>query len=373
MGYDGNFTDTILSIYDAAIESDGWAAAIGNITGHVGGDGGLFVGFSWTGDFVSILHSVGASPESDRSYREKWLRNPWADRAVRQPIGTAFANEALIDTATLERTNYYQDFLRPIDIMHGLSSCLAGDPNFLAGITISRSHRAGAYDQSEIETFGALVPHLQRAAQIQLRLTGWDPLATAALDLLDCLSLGVVLLDARGDMLFANEAARRLAGRCDGLRLDGGRISAATAPDRATLERLITDALNLGRHEVSAGGGGMTVARAGGRTPLHLLVTPLVGAAATALAGTGVAIFIRDPDDRSRQDSTLQQLFDLTPAEARVAALIAAGSGIAAAARATGIGRNTVKTHLARIFAKTGVRRQSELAALVGSLPHVSI
>lgn len=371
MGYDSRFADTITSIYDAAVDVDGWPAAIGRIAGDVGGEGGCFVGFSWAGEDVSVFRTYGADADFDRIYREKWARNPWADRNIRQPMGAAFTTDALLDLATLERTEYYQAFLRPLDIAHGLSTLLAGNTDFLAGMTISRSRRAGAYDQAEVEAFQALVPHLQRAAQIQLRLAGWAPRALLAVEALDRLAMGVVLLDARGDMVFANAAARRIAERHDGLVLERGRLSAAAAKDRERLRRLIVDALKLGGGDVSAGGGGMTVASGGGR-PLQLLVTPLVGTAAEALACRGAAVFIRDADARRGPDADLlQQLFDLTPAEARVAALIAAGAGVAEAASATGIGANTVKTHLARVFAKTGARRQSELAALVGAMPDI--
>lgn len=372
MSYDSRFADTILSIYDAAVDIDAWPAAIGRIAGHVGGEGGCFVGFSWNGDTVSVFRTLGGDAGSDRTYQQKWARNPWADRSIRQPVGTAFATDALIDLPMLERTEYYQNFLRPLEIAHGLSTALAGSPDFLAGLAITRSRRAGAYDQAAIETFRALVPHLQRAAQIQLRLAGWEPRATLALALLDRLSVGVVLIGGRGDVLFANEAARRIADRHDGLVLGRGRLSAAAAKDRDRLQRLVADALRLGRGETGVGGGGMTVASAGGGLPLRLLVTPLVGTAADALACRGAAVFIRDPErDGAPDGDLLRQVFDLTPAEARIAALVAAGSGVAEAARATGTGPNTVKTHLARVFTKTGTRRQSELAALLGDLPGV--
>lgn len=374
MSYDDGFGGTITSIYDAAVDIDGWPAALGRIGGHVGGDGGCFVGFSWTGDTVTVFRTLGADPAFDQIYRDRWARNPWADRNILQPVGTAFASDQLIDLATLERTEYYQEFLRPLDIGHGLSSLLGGNRDFLAGMTISRSRRAGAYDEAAVATLQALVPHLQRAAQIQLRLRGWEPRALLAVDLLDRLSFGVVLLGVDGALLFANVAARRIAERHDGLLLTRERLSAVGTPDRRRLDRLIVDALNLARGAASAGGGGMTVASAEGGLPIHLLVTPLVGAAAEALACQGVAVFIRDPDARhGTDDAALRQLFDLTPAEARVAALIASGAGVAATASAMGIGQTTVKTHLARIFGKTGVRRQSELAALVGALPRVVI
>ena len=64
----------------------------------------------------------------------------------------------------------------------------------------------------------------------------------------------------------------------------------------------------------------------------------------------------------------LAALFNLTAAEARVFCQIAAGRTQAAVAMALGIAASTVKTHLLRLFAKTGTRRQADLVKLAGSL-----
>jgi DNA-binding CsgD family transcriptional regulator len=67
-------------------------------------------------------------------------------------------------------------------------------------------------------------------------------------------------------------------------------------------------------------------------------------------------------------EAVLTTLFDLTPAEARV--LLRVGSGLPASrsALSLGIGENTLKTHLNRIFAKTGTRRQADLVKLISDI-----
>jgi DNA-binding CsgD family transcriptional regulator len=61
----------------------------------------------------------------------------------------------------------------------------------------------------------------------------------------------------------------------------------------------------------------------------------------------------------------VQGLFDLTPAEARIAALIGSGLPPRSAAERLGITEETARTTLKHVFAKVGVSRQSELAALL--------
>jgi DNA-binding CsgD family transcriptional regulator len=55
----------------------------------------------------------------------------------------------------------------------------------------------------------------------------------------------------------------------------------------------------------------------------------------------------------------------LTPAEMRVAAMIAKGHGAKATAKKLGLSHETVRNHLKAIFAKTNTHRQSALAVLV--------
>src|SRR5947209_1051100 len=62
----------------------------------------------------------------------------------------------------------------------------------------------------------ALIPHLQRAVQLQLRLAGVDGPPTGSAEILNRLLQGVLLVDAGARVIFANRAAERM------LRAGGG-------------------------------------------------------------------------------------------------------------------------------------------------------
>jgi DNA-binding CsgD family transcriptional regulator len=61
----------------------------------------------------------------------------------------------------------------------------------------------------------------------------------------------------------------------------------------------------------------------------------------------------------------LRSRFGLTAGEARVALEMTSAEGRAAAAQRLGVSVATLKTHLVRIFEKTGVSRQAELVRLL--------
>jgi DNA-binding CsgD family transcriptional regulator len=61
-------------------------------------------------------------------------------------------------------------------------------------------------------------------------------------------------------------------------------------------------------------------------------------------------------------------VYGLTDAEQRIAGAVAEGNTSLQAAKALGLSEATVRTHLTRIFSKTGVSRQAELIALMHRL-----
>jgi DNA-binding CsgD family transcriptional regulator len=81
------------------------------------------------------------------------------------------------------------------------------------------------------------------------------------------------------------------------------------------------------------------------------------------------AVFITRPSDpRPRDVGAVAASFGLTPAEARMLQHLAAGATVNEAIEALDISPNTAKTHLARIFSKTGASRQTDLIALINRM-----
>ena len=64
----------------------------------------------------------------------------------------------------------------------------------------------------------------------------------------------------------------------------------------------------------------------------------------------------------------LQGLFDLTPAEARVARAVSGQTALESIARSLGVSRETVRTQLKAVLAKTGTARQVDLVGLLSGL-----
>jgi DNA-binding CsgD family transcriptional regulator len=100
-----------------------------------------------------------------------------------------------------------------------------------------------------------------------------------------------------------------------------------------------------------------------------MTVLPVDGAARTPFLGARVLLTLTDLDAETQPDSTvIAQAFGLSPAETRLALLISNGTSPTEAAEQLGIARETARSQLKTVFAKTGTHRQAELAALLARI-----
>jgi len=68
----------------------------------------------------------------------------------------------------------------------------------------------------------------------------------------------------------------------------------------------------------------------------------------------------------------LEEYFKLTPAEARLAQLMARAASVEDASRRLGVKLCTARSQLAAIFEKTATARQAELVVLLSRMAHLS-
>ena len=113
------------------------------------------------------------------------------------------------------------------------------------------------------------------------------------------------------------------------------------------------------------------IERPSGQPPLLLIVDRVLRQPPTFGAGSKAMLLVRIVNLGHEQVGKiypLRAMFELTAAETRVAELIATGRSPADAARHLALSMNTVRTHLTRIFDKTGVRSLHALVRLLMAL-----
>jgi DNA-binding CsgD family transcriptional regulator len=116
----------------------------------------------------------------------------------------------------------------------------------------------------------------------------------------------------------------------------------------------------------------LTLSRPSGAQPLFAVVKPLdLGSGLLHEARSSVGVFVSDSNARVRiPPEALRIAFDVTPAEARVASLLAEGLGPSRIANILQLSTHTVRNEIKSMFLKTSTNRQSELIRLLLSFPY---
>jgi DNA-binding CsgD family transcriptional regulator len=242
---------------------------------------------------------------------------------------------------------------------------------FVGVMTMQRGRRSGHPSGDDVALFARMAPHLERAFELEYRIGAETFKTAAAADLLDTSPLGIVMLDRRGRIVFANRAACAMAAATEAFTLAADGIRALRAPDDAVLQRLIGGTVRPTDDIRAARGGALRLPRRSGRHDYALLVTPLPAATGLFSRLAPVScVLITDPEATTvPAGDLLHQLYRLTPAEIRVAERLAAGDPPKRIAITLNISTATAREHLRALYRKTETAGQADLLGLLLRLP----
>jgi len=356
-------------IYKAAGDPAGWSALLYRLAQVFGSNG------------ISVHHHQIPSQES--SFSGDWnidpasisdyvnyygLRNIWSSFRRRLFFaGSVNASQMMCPEEVFQQSEYYNDFLRRYDLFHCLVATLRDDEAAFSNLTIFRPKNAERFEDDESQLLRLLVPHLVRAFQLHDRIQGLENKANLLEEALNQVQAAIVLIDSCGRALFVNGQAGALFQQQRYIRLTPNGIRVAIPSEHKQLAGLIQSAIETGARRSCHPGGTMNLSRGASQRPLQVLVSPLRSEAVFLGKARPVAIiFITDPERKSSTaPETLQRLYSLTPAESRLAQLLASGNTLKETSEQLGVAMSTVRSQLKSLFAKTNTNRQSELMRLL--------
>jgi DNA-binding CsgD family transcriptional regulator len=362
MDYDA-LLQLIGEIYDAGADSARWPQVLRRISDAFGAQEAALGMVSPIA--VPWLIAPRSDPDYLRSYGEYYhARNLFWRSMSRLPVGAAAYDTMVISKSELQASEFYNDWSKPQGYLSVLGATLFLEDGWRTEFVVPGKND---FETEHLKLYSLLAPHLVRAVQLNQRLGRAEIMHVRTAAALDLLEQGVLLTDGKARLIFANRAADALFA-AGGLRLRDRVVQAQVLADTTALHGVIAACADAGQAE---GGGYVSAARAEGR-PLSLLVISLRAEVEWLPQEQPVAvIFITDPDRGAVPDAVqLQRQFGLTPAEGRFALEILKGDGIAATAERLGILPGTARTHLHRVLAKTGTRRQADLVRLLLTTRH---
>jgi DNA-binding CsgD family transcriptional regulator/PAS domain-containing protein len=366
-----DLTPLVAAIYEAAVDPSQWPHTMRRIAesfqAHV-----YVLGAS--SPEVTPFLPYQVTPDADSSYRT--LMTAYTQdvqlimgrtAALGAPMGTVVTRPMFMSDGDWQRLDCYDAILRPLDLDNMcvlLLDRLGSRPPHFANLSLHRSRHQPRFTPADTLALAALYPHLRRAAEIHQRLQGQETLARAALEALDRLPSGMLLVSATGQVLHANAAAEAMLRRSDGLGLRHGQLFAADPKHTARLYGLIAEAIHAFGLDPPSSGGAMPVPRPSDLAAWQVTVSPLAPNNPYVLgpAHAAVLVTITDPSAEIRApEATLRALFGLTSAETRIALALANGKTPGDIAVDHRLSLLTVRTHIRRLHDKLGVRHQGQL------------
>lgn len=226
-----------------------------------------------------------------------------------------------------------------------------------AWLTIARaSDDFGAADSAML---AALAPHFSVALRNLAALERERDRVRIASILSARLGAGWVLLDSELRVLDTDEMGGHiLRDRLGMTRLAGERLH-VTAEDARTLAQI---GASLGKDSHAEA----RIVPPSGTLPLALLLMPAATVQSALLPQAALIGVMRiDPEVTRDRASSIATLFGLPLSEARLAASLANGAGIAEAATTLGLTIETARNYSKRVYAKTGTTGQANLVRLI--------
>ena len=262
----------------------------------------------------------------------------------------------------------YNEALPLAGSQNSLNVRLDGTDGCRIGMALGDPVGQNGWDNGQIETIQRLLPHIRQAVRVRQALHSAEAYGASLTQLLGNSLIGVIHLGRRGRLLHMNDRARALLRRGDGLFDQGGHLHARLAADETRLQRLLASALPA--DSLPRASGSMTVGRSCRAPRLTLHVLPATGyPLGYDLWRVAAIVLIIEPGSRSQVDSGMvSAMLGLTPAEGRVAALLAAGHTVRRIASMTETKESSIRSHMKRIYSKRGISRQTDLVRLVLSI-----
>jgi DNA-binding CsgD family transcriptional regulator len=372
---DDALAELLEAVTAAGLDPDRWADVPLIVTKHFPGTKVALLGQDRRARRSLGGHAGGFEDWAVPAYFEHYAAiNPWTGFWTQAAPMKVLASEQELPTRLLVETEFYQDWLRRVgDAECAIGTKFLDEADAFAMLSIHYGYIDRPRQEDRLSRLLRIAAPAFRASLMTNRALGAATLREASLAaVLDCLDAPAFLVDGRAKIRAVNRSGTALIeagllvgeGPAEHLRLSDAEaqsrldIALAAAAGSPEGQRTMTevDLQAAGRHH----GARLTIA------PVTLSGTGAVAPAWVHVPPSLALVIVKVRGRPEELDAArLMPLLGLTRAEARVAARIAAGVSVEDIAGEIGIARETVRTHLKRIFDKTGCRRQAELVAFV--------
>ncbi|HEX4873458.1 MAG TPA: hypothetical protein VFV06_01025 [Sphingorhabdus sp.] len=361
------FDAVVSDVYEAALVPSHWDVALTSLISNFSPPRWDVAMLVWerlnpaTGRFIG---AAGVNEFARAGYIAMFAgRQPWSVNGHALPVGQVVHSDEIVPRDVFKRHDFYTNFLANWEDEVAIIASLDRHGQDHLGLCMPAPDVGDTSILRQAVT--RLVPHIQRASRISRRIGEADLRAANAEAGLDASPSIIITLGPDMELLHANPRAQKWLGRTQGVLQIQERLHFTDREVRFRLEKL---AKGHGTKRTE------TVAIADETRTTFLVAMRVEPSVAIDLAGAngGAALLLVGGGRREVSIEIVERLrdwFDLTPSEAKIAAYIADGRTLEEYANDRGVSINAARFLIKGVFAKTGVGRQAELAALLHEAP----
>lgn len=356
-------------IYDAALDPDLWPAVLAKAAAFVGGISAFIIVKDTAAKSANLVQFDGGLDQHYvQLYFDEYVKlDPSTTAQFFTAVGQLTDTADLLPYDEFTETRFYKEWARPQRLVDTLSVTLDKSVTSIAGFGVFRHERQGRVDNEMRRRMSLIAPHVRRAVLIGKVIDLKAAEAATLADTLDGLSAGMFLADAAGRIVHANANGHAMLRMGDYLNAVCGRLAARDPQTDQTLREIFAAA---GKGDAALGVKGIAVPLVASNRERYVAhVLPLTAGArrhAGASYAAVAALFVHKASlNTPSPPEAIARTYKLTPTELRVLLAIVEVGGVPEVAETLGVSAETVKTHLGRLFVKTGTGRQADLVKLV--------
>lgn len=363
MQIDQEFSELVGLIYEGPLEAVPWQSFLERCQELMSARVANLILRSPTTPGLGIMRVVGGVPEHIVTYNE---RSYALDPFINLPPGEVVTLHEFMGSEALFASDFYRLVMEPSDLYDVLGADFHIPREVEVRFRICRGREARSFNDDDRAIFRALLPHIERAVHMHVRMNKIESERAVYAGAIDQMRVGAIILDESGRVLSFNQRAQAMLANKDGVALRDEQLVLNTRERTRELQERVSRVIAQQQSGGTAVVEAMRIPRTSGGE-LGLVIRPVPEHQwAEAEAVPSAVIFISDPLAQAEAPlQVIKQLFGFTPAEASLAMLMANGMTLDEAADAMNVSRNTVRTHLRSVFAKTGVTRQPMLVSLI--------
>jgi DNA-binding CsgD family transcriptional regulator len=345
---------------EVVLDPAGWVGVMEDICAGVGALGaGLLQGDVRTPD---VPVTAGVREAFDFYFKEGWHQRDVRARGIPLLLQgrKVFTDADIITADEMRRDPFYNDcvFRVGLNAFAGIG-LFAGSR--LWAVAIQGAATEEPFEGRDLQALAGLADGLTAAATLSV-IVGRAALS-AATGALNLIHQPALVLDRAGAVIGMNQAAEDTFD--EDIRVRGRRLHVRDRSAAAALGALI-DRMTLSADPPPAE---PVTIRRHQKKPIIARIHPIPDAARSPFLGARALLILSSLAPRPPlSPNLLAGAFGLSPAEARLASIMAGGIDLRTAAEELGVARDTARNQLKAIFAKTGAHRQSELVELLTKL-----